>query len=302
MKKIYFIVFLFFSLYSVSQTWPQPGAIWHYKNNNPIIAAGYKVGITEFKFTNTITVNSIVCSHIAQTFTGVVNHPTNTPVTQTLFPYIVYTSNDVYYVYDSGANIFDTLVDLNASVGNKWLIPFGHGCNNGDYVTVTGTGTISLNNLTLKKLTITANSAFGTFTNTIVERIAGFDDYFLPYGICVTDYPTPPTFMCYEDNNFLLYKKPNVTNCFYDVSLNEFEKLNSIYPSPNPFNDQLIINSQLKDLIIDRLEIINTLGQKVFFSKQQKVNEPIQVDLPKGIYILNLEVNGQSRSYKIIRE
>ncbi len=78
-------------------------------------------------------------------------------------------------------------------------------------------------------------------------------------------------------------------------------KENTFMPSPNPFEDMITINSQLKDVIIDRLEIVNTLGQKVFSSKQQKMNEPIQVDLPEGIYIINLQVNDQVTFFKVIK-
>ncbi len=300
MKKLYFIIFLFVSLYSASQTWPQPGAVWHYKTNSPFVS-GYKVGSTEFKVTNTITINSQVCSQIVRTFTGVVGASSNPSTIITYSPdYFVYSNTNVYYIYNAQDNIFDTLVDLNANVGAKWRIPIEHGCDSNDCVTVLATGTVMINSITLKTLTVNVNTYFGDYTQVLVERMAGFDKQFYPQSICVTDVWTD-FFACYQDNNFLLYQKPGVYSCYFDMNLKENEKLNSIYPSPNPFNDQLIINSQLKDFTIDRLEIVNSLGQKVFSSKQQKVNEPIQVDLPKGIYILNLEVDGHVRSFKVIK-
>lgn len=301
MKNIYILVLLFIGLYSKSQNWPQAGAVWHYKTNSPLLIS-YKVGSTEFKVTNTITVNSQVCSQIVRTFTGIVGSASNPSSVTTYSPdYFVYSNNNVYYIYNDQLNIFDTIVDLNATVGSKWLVPLGHGCDNNDCVTVLATGSISINSTTLKTFTLNINTPFGDYTAVMVERIAGFDKEFYPNTVCVTDVPTD-FFACYMDNNFLLYQKPGVQSCYFDVGLNEFENSNSVFPSPNPFNDQLIINSQIHDLILDRLVITNSLGQKVFEVYHQKVNEPIRLDLPKGIYILNLEHDHQLRSYKVIKD
>jgi hypothetical protein len=297
MKKFYFFIFLFLSLYSESQSWCMPGATWHYKDNY-LILNGYRKGVTELKFTNTVTINSIVCGEIARTFTGVVNNPNNNPTVINYQPIRTYSNNGVYYIYDSGANVFDTLCNFNASIGDKWRKPWNGGGACHDLVSVVDTGHILVGAFSLKMIVL---SGSWSGNDTVVERIAGFNHFFTTYAICVTDYPPHPDLMCYVDDNFILYKKTPSLNCFYDVSINELEKLNSVYLSPNPFRDVFIINSSIGNLIINQVEIVNTLGQKVFEVKQQKVNVSIQVELPKGLYIINLEAQGQKRSYRVIK-
>lgn len=101
------------------------------------------------------------------------------------------------------------------------------------------------------------------------------------------------------------------TNCSKTISVtvvcstglhkNVFDE-NALLLSPNPFVDQLSINSKNSSLVVSSLEILNTLGQKVFETNDQKVNEAINLNLPKGLYFVSMEIDGQKQVYKVIRE
>lgn len=80
---------------------------------------------------------------------------------------------------------------------------------------------------------------------------------------------------------------------------NPFENF-SIFP--NPFNHQFTIHSQNNSLVVDHLLITNMIGQNLFETKHQNVNQAIELNLPKGLYFLSFELNGQKQTYKVIRE
>lgn len=76
-------------------------------------------------------------------------------------------------------------------------------------------------------------------------------------------------------------------------------KLDDIQLSPNPTKDYIYLkNTSTKT--IKSICIFNTLGKRVY--QQQKISEKINIKaLPKGMYILKLEVNNQCYSTKLIK-
>lgn len=294
MKKsvINFFLLLISSYSCFSQSLCAPGATWHYKDI-VIFSSAYRNGITELKHTNTATINSIVCCEIAVTFTGQFGGPTGPVGTYTYPPMYVYGNNSVYYLYDSDSNTFDTIVNFNASIGDKWTIPIVD-CSSKPTLTVTDTGHVFINSQFLRKVVVQRKEILsGLFidTDTIIEKIGGINHFFAPWLKCIADGPRKPDFICYRDDNFQLYKKYNVHNCFYDVGINELASdkgLLKIYHNPASDKLKFTVNIGLTSTSVVKFIIYNTLGQIL---KELELTDNSELDVSEiknGIYIAYL--------------
>lgn len=298
MKKSILLILLLASKFQYSQIWCAPGANWHYKDFVPFWTA-YRMGVTELKFTNTVTINSVACCEIARSFTGVIGAQSNPVTTVTYSPYYTYENNNVYYIYNSSTTSFDTICNFNASIGDKWGVCFVAGCSNKPSLTVVDTGHVFINSQFLKKIVVSPSTGI---YDTIIEKIGGFNHYLGAYYKCIADLPQMPDFICYQDNNFPLYKKPTVNTCFYAVGLNEFEDKTFFSLFPNPSTEQFIIRSQTDNMILNYVIISNILGQELLDLKDFPVNKEIPIkSFTKGIYFVSLYYKNKKRTYKIIK-
>jgi len=126
-----------------------------------------------------------------------------------------YENNKVTFLYNQSTLAFDTIANFNANIGDKWLdIHFPDGNSNATCynntvlprksVTVIDTGHVLVNNLPLKKITVTYQLGFGSYTGTLtmVEKISGINGFLFPFAHCIIDGPSYGNFVCYSDNNF----------------------------------------------------------------------------------------------------
>lgn len=300
MKKVILFTFLFLSKLQLAQTWCPSGANWHYKDFYPHWTA-YRMGITELKFTNTITINNTTCCQISKTFTGVIGDPNQSIITFTYSaPIYTYEGNHVYYVYNSDKNNFDTLCNFNANIGDKWLIPYTEACNSQPSLIVVDTGHIFINSHFLKKIVVNYKNSY---FDTIIEKIGGFNHYFGSHYQCTADLPTVPDFICYQDNNFALFKKSNVYSCYYDVGIIEYKHQEFFTLFPNPANNQIIIQLGEKILIDNEtnIKIINLLGQQMLTRKLTDIKTELDVsDLAQGAYVIQIKNKFTSYKSKLI--
>jgi hypothetical protein len=257
------------------------------------------MGVTELRFTNTVTINNTVCCEIAKTFTGVTGDPGN-PVTTFNYPSLyTYENNKVYYIYNSSSNSFDTLCNFNANIGDKWGICFTVWCSNKPTSTVVDTGHVVINNQYLKKIVVSYSNAR---YDTIIEKIGGFNRYLGSYYKCNGDLPEVPDFICYQDNNFPLFMKSKVYTCSYDVGLNEFEDEYTFRIFPNPITDEFIIKSSL-NIVLNKVTMVNAQGQKILEYVDFPTNKKILINsYAKGIYLVSLEYKNRKQIFKIIKD
>ena len=110
-----------------------------------------------------------------------------------------------------------------------------------------------------------------------------------------------PYFNCFSENQTVLYTKPNAT-C--DMTLGISENINresfSIFPNPSYgiFNLQ-INNQQIGEG--GRIEIYNTLGEKLYSATPQFSNATINIsDKPKGIYFVKIISGAKFIARKIV--
>ncbi len=332
MKKIllFLICQFFFHTFS-AQGWCKPGATWHYKifNIGPSIGLPFGYwninGVEKYQYTGDTVLNGINCNIVISTFSGYLNSYSATATVAPNFKrYYTYQNNKVVYAWSPSTGTFDTIVNFNAAVGNKWLRNrLGGTCNKRGVMTVVDTGRVLINNLSLKRVVTTytntytwgnSNNYTVTATDTLIERIMNRNNFMFPM-YCEADTPRldQPTlytsdFKCYQDNNFALYKKTSTTLCDFDVGFDELSGHNiplKIYP--NPCSGQVTLES---DVLIQgdlyTIDLLNVLGQSVRKHEIKPAGRQLVTDLghlPGGIYYIQLRYKeALLANEKLIRE
>jgi hypothetical protein len=107
--------------------------------------------------------------------------------------------------------------------------------------------------------------------------------------------------LCYHENNELIYKNPDYSECYYDgISSSIPEITNDDYTIfPNPVDD--ILNISYLNSTLSRIEIFDNAGRKVY---NQPYKEKIDVSsFSKGLYLLKVyDTNEQVSVFKIIKK
>ncbi|MBX3165469.1 MAG: hypothetical protein KF900_13420, partial [Bacteroidetes bacterium] len=147
-KLVFFSIAILFGVKVSAQdtTWCPQGATWYFEySQNFYSMAMVKNGYVELKYTGDTTINKIVCKKIIGKFSGCTScwhrnlsvYPK--VVIHNFRTYYTYENNGVIYLYNKNSSKFDTVVNFNANIGDKWLR--ASGC--GDVLTVTDTGHVS---------------------------------------------------------------------------------------------------------------------------------------------------------------
>ena len=201
-------------------------------------------------------------------------------------------------MYDQNLNVFDTICNFNALIGDKWRalwLPkeYTLTCSfSRPYLTVLDTGHVIINSIFLKRI-VFKNSYFLNI-DTIVEKIAGFNSFFALNYNCLAslDYPPFGKFMCYSDNSFAVYKKSGFANWFYDpTSVLNYDDNSFIKIYPNPINDIVTISLSNNELLKNaEVKIIDISGREVkkFVTKIEEQVMLDLADLEKGIYFIKI--------------
>ena len=108
--------------------------------------------------------------------------------------------------------------------------------------------------------------------------------------------------LCYYENNELIYKNPEYSECYYDKR-EDFNTVQTIVINdcnifPNPVDD--ILNISCLNNAISRIEIFNNLGRKIY---SQTDESTINVSsFSKGLYFLKVYyTNEQVSVFKIVK-
>ena len=270
-----------------------------------------KSGVIKDAYLGDTVINGITCKHIRGTFKGKLSQWSPTVTVNNYRESYSYLNNQVLYTwtYDSynNLNTFDTLVNFNASVGDKWLKNRYFGtCNSRQVITVINTGTVMINNVTLKKIVTTySNTVYsmsGTYTmtatDTIIERIMSRSSFMFPMH-CEVDsiydgYLYNGDFLCYEDNSFASYQRAGTNGCEYipdglrKLQLSE----GSIRIYPNPASGMVTAEAEnFNGSGYYQLSIVNLLGQEVMHRTVEFTQNKLQLDLSvleKGVYFLRI--------------
>lgn len=247
MKKLFFLVFVFYSITSSAQVWCLPGAQWHY-DYGFFAATGY----VNLRYISDTVYEGKNCHKLTEHLHTV--DQSNWNVYDAYTDYFSYDSGGIVFAFDYYNSIWDTLFNFNAVPGNRWHLFLG---NSNAYVEVIDTGTNSVQGYDLKWLTINYSpNLLGNFADTIYERIGcvGFNYPFIS-SVLSTD-PGIMVFCNYSDSVFTDYVYPD-TYCQYMPDgideLNEIHKVN-VYPNPSTgklgmkFENEIPLSFEILDI------------------------------------------------------
>jgi hypothetical protein len=320
MKKQLLLLSYFLFLFTTNnaQTWCPAGAIWNYTFVPQIGMQLPKSGAIEDKYVGDTIINGITCKHIQGTFSGMLTPFSPTVTVLNYRNSYSYLSNGVLYASPNGSS-FDTIVNFNAAIGDKWLKNLYLGqCNSRKSITVIDTGRVLINNLSLKKIVTSYTSSYVfssttytvSYVDTIIERIMSRINFMYP-TYCevdnVTDfYLDNGSFNCYQDDRFLLYKRAGVVDCGYlSIGLNENKATkNKLEIFPNPTSDVLHLRTNNEvDYATQLFDFSGQLIQGNQFITNEKSLQINMSNLQNGIYFLRFSYkDGSVRSEKIIKE
>jgi hypothetical protein len=319
MKKQLLLLSYFLFLFTTNnaQTWCPAGAIWNYTFVPKFWMQIPKSGAVEDKYVGDTIINGINCKHIQGTFFGKLSPFSPTVTVLNYRNSYSHLSNGVLYASPNGSS-FDTIVNFNATIGDKWLKNIFIGpCNSRKPINVIDTGRVVINNLSLKKIVTSYTSSYvyatTTYTvgyiDTIIERIMSRINFMYP-TYCEADnitdfYVDNGTFNCYHDDRFVLYKRAGVMDCGYlSIGLNEMKPVNNkVEIFPNPTSDVLYLTT--KNKVDYSVQLFDYSGQRMgndqFIANDGHLQINV-VSLKRGMYFLRIYYkDGQVQNEKIIK-
>jgi hypothetical protein len=208
----------------------------------------------------------------------------------------------VVYLYNQYTNVFDTLYNYGANIGDSWRMPaylnpsFTSQCNRVLF-TVLDTGHKVIQSQNLKWLKVQGG-------DTIFQRIGLLNNYFFNFDICtgVVDYTEGGPLRCFSDNQITNYKRIPQPCTFLISGINDNEISQKLEIFPNPASEHLnLVNSDLHDQN-GEIYFYNILGEEVK-KFQLKNKEKINIEsLNKGIYFVKF-ISSDNKIYsgKIIK-
>jgi len=294
MRNSITILFLFFTLSSSAQVWIDQNANWHY--DYWVIGSS---GFYEMKYVQDTVVGGKLCQQIEKNqyiFDFLGSQIVDTVFDATQYTYV--SSDTVFYWND---NQFFTLFNFGATIGDQWLIGISDpnsgifSCHDSSYVEVTDTGSIAINSVNYRTITLTTtdSSSLG-LEGTFVERF-GFIDSNVPFQ------PFPrymncdsgiifewvyATFKCFEDDSFPLYN-PSGEDCepFTTGFDDQNPPLTQFQFFPNPTTNLINVISDAPG----NLKIIDCTG-KLIRSYTISHSELIDLSyLANGLYIISFQ-------------
>lgn len=296
-----------------SQSWCPPGATWYPGVWSGLF--GYDA-IVEYKYTHDTLIQNKNCKIIKGTFIGQ-NLPDFGTLNYTIVPnyrtYYTYENNNTVYLFQN--NYFDTVVNFDAQFGDKWRLPSCSGGNPNRSVTITDTGHVIINNLSLKSLTASYTIAVTTGTTTqtytlnyiFTERVFGslvrWGDLFgrgcfdIPHDGELNSWPQN----CgYKDNDISTLSTVEGF-CSKFTALNEFTnqgKLGFLYPNPNAGDFTIALKEASMISIYDSF---GSLKCQISYNEPGNVEISIR-ELPNGFYYLKVQVKSETYFQKFLKQ
>ena len=137
-------------------------------------------------------------------------------------------------------------------------------------------------------------------TDTIIENIGSLRGLFYPlmYGVSGAFHGL----LCHFQNNELIYKNPNYSECYYDkaedFTSTQTTKIEDFYIFPNPVDDLVTVSSTNT---VSRIDIFDVLGKQIC-SLDNKNTVDVS-SFPKGLYLFKVYgTEGEYSLFKIIKK
>ncbi len=272
-----------------SQMWCADGAQWHYEYYNNLVQ-----GYVEMYVEGDTIIDDVVAKKIRKE-RHFMYMPSMTPMDSDLGIEVTYESDGVVYVRFE--NIWDTLYNMNSSIGDSWKIT----CRplnvqwflnpEQQRLLVVAEGIKNINDemreyKVVEYIGDELTNGFGIgFTDTIVDGIGFINRYMFPmdYYFGLVDGNEGGDFRCYYDNSLGTYHPNTNIPCEFIVNVGEFESDNQTLVFPIPASDNLTIQSpnHFKEYVIH--DHVGKMVMRSSFSSNIDVSA-----LPNGIYFIQL--------------
>lgn len=304
-RQFILLLSLLGSLGVTAQTWCPPSAEWYFG----IFDNGY----VRVKYESDTIINSVTAKKLSKYYEGVyLWWNANSPYSYYGTPEFMYEQNGVVYVWYN--NNWDTLYDINATIGDTWRLAkqpdIAGNCDSTSTLTVIDTGTIIVSGVPLRYLDVVLNYGANWPSPqqpiTKIIEVIGFIDALLPYEFCNQTHDSfdADCLKCYSDENIPLYTYCPSPSCTYYVipSVNEHELNNSLQISPNPASTILNINLPSNVSIVSIYNYAGQLvDQKMLSNNEQFVQLNI-VHYPSGIYWLQVQGQDAVQVKKFVKQ
>lgn len=299
MKKIVTVIIctLFHSI-SIAQTFPAPGAYWHYQLCNNFFP--YVCGPSIIAPQGPAVIAGVACTEVQLAPSSCVG---------TNLQY-VYESNDTVYHYLPSQTRFTMLYDFNAQTGDTWNIISNApgGFIDSVLLQVDSTAFVQINSVTRKIIYTSYATSFHyfDFNGPMVEGIGSLAYFFPQFGMCD---PQVDGLRCYDDS-LVGHYQPNVAIACDSVvpvgiySVDDEIKF-SVYP--NPFNESLTLTLSKGEGITEcEIKVTDMLGREIYSKKTKPLSVKVTLSFGEGwgeagIYFLEIHSGNKRAVKKIIR-
>jgi len=297
-RTLLFLMFISGAVLIQAQDWAPEGSKWTYTLSyamsggiDKLVIRSVGDTVIQGKSCHILHKSTIVCDELG-------------------FTEFMYSDNGKVYFYDVSRLKFQMLYNFNAIKGDSWVwYPGNMGYQDSIIVNVDSAFSKTINSRILKEIHVSysldQNGVEPLGTGDIIESI-GDTYYMFPWVFNGCDVMFGGPLRCYDDTILGHYETGVVSSCNYsNLGINEGSGLSSLLNIyPNPFSNTVTIepghdvNSQ-----IIPVEILNVLGERVFYWNLSKYNNTIDLSkLQNGIYFLKANINGDTFYYKVIRQ
>lgn len=306
-RQFILILSLLGSLATGAQTWCLPGAEWYYT------AAGTVYGFVRLKYEQDTIINSITAKKISKYNEGVDYWFGNTtPHFYYDDPEFMYEQNGVVYIWYN--NNWDTLYNINASIGDSWRLakqPYTTVfCNSNSTLTVIDTGTMIVSGIPLRYLDVVLNYGpnweFSFIPSYKIIEIIGSVGPLNFYEECNQQHDGYETeiLRCYSDSIFSYKDSLFNDSCTHYIIPNVQEytqnKLLQIYP--NPASNNITINLPKKTSVLSIYNYAGQLVEQKTLGNNEQIIQLNVADFPSGIYLLQVQGKDAIHFKKIVKQ
>jgi len=289
MKELLALIFCILLTNLFSQVWIDNGAQWTFDYSNVS-----ESGTWRWEYTH----DTIIQGHQSQVINGTQYRygGPGTAIINTGETYTYHSNDSVFYFKD---NQFFLLYDFGAQIGDTWVVSIDtnfSACEDSAVVEVTDTGTMLINGVNYRTITLeTISASLYALNGLCVERFGIIPTSyqnnnfgFVPgYQYCpngpIIDYPLL-TFRCYEDSTFPTYN-PTSRDCdTLTLDLSNELTIDDIKIYPVPSSNSIQIESTGKT--ISSVEILD-MNLRTIVRQPFKGNIDIS-ELNSGVYFIRI--------------
>jgi hypothetical protein len=204
--------------------------------------------------------------------------------------YIRQSGKKLYVGYIENNQFLDSLLfDYDLTIGDTLPLTWNH---NDTITTIIGIDSINVEGDYRKVFTLDNNN------KKLIEGIGSEAGLFEYFGLNLND---SPELICYSIVNSPYYPTIN-SICSYNVGLSELTNSQSVEVYPNPFTNRVTIENKNSEIAIDKIYIIDQLGNEINLNLPVKSLDQNTIDLTtysNGVY--NLKVICENNIYSFTK-